>query len=378
MLRSDRYRRVMSAGILVVALVLAGVALSGCSRDTVPDVTNMKPADAIRTLQDAGYILGDTSEVKTDKVPIGFVASTTPGAGEELKDGSAVDIAVNAGTGEEVAVPTMTGSTQATAETTLKGLDLIPVAAESYSATVSAGLVMAQVPAPGSRVPSGTQVVLQVSKGPEPKTVAVPNVDGKSQSDAETAIKNAGLTPKVYKLYSADVAKGKVGAQQPDAGTQVKPGSEVAIAVSLGKGVGAVTVPNVVGKKEADAKTAMSNAGLKPKVYKAYSDTVASGLVISQLPAAGTTTGSGSEVAIQVSQGKSPTAGNVTVPSVKGKTEADATSALEAAGFTVTPVEQASENVAVGSVIDQLPVANSTAPKGSAVVILVSTGPASP
>ncbi len=78
-----------------------------------------------------------------------------------------------------------------------------------------------------------------------------------------------------------------------------------------------------------------------------------------------------------MSQGKSPTAGNVTVPSVTGKTEADATSALEAAGFTVTPIEQASESVAVGTVIDQLPVASSTAPKGTAIVILVSTGPAS-
>jgi beta-lactam-binding protein with PASTA domain len=371
-----RPRRFVLGFVLILALVGSALVLSACSRDKVPDVANMKPADAIRTLQDAGYLLGNTTEVKTDKVPIGFVAYTTPGAGEELKDGSKVDIAVNAGTGKEVAVPTLTGSTQATAENTLKGIGLIPVAAESYSATTAAGLVMTQVPAPGSRVPNGTSVVIQVSKGAEPKTVAVPNVDGKTQSDAEAAIKNAGLAPKVYKFYSSDVAKGKVGGQQPKAGTEVKPGSEVSIAVSLGKGVGAVTVPNVVGKKEADATTAMTNAGLKPKVYKVYSDTVASGLVIAQLPAAGTTTGSGSEVAVQVSQGKSPTSGNVTVPNVVGKTQADATSALQSAGFTVTPVEQPSDTVATGAVIDQLPVANSTAPKGSAVVILVSTGPA--
>jgi eukaryotic-like serine/threonine-protein kinase len=369
-------RRVALALVLVVSLVGGLLTLSGCGGDKVPDVTNMKPADAIRTLQDAGYLLGETTAAKTDKVPIGFVAYTSPAAGEKLKEGSTVDIAVNAGTGAEVAVPTLTGSTQEFAENTVKGIGLIPVAAESYSATVAAGIVMAQVPAPGSRVPEGAQVVIQVSKGPEPKTVAVPNVNGKTQADAESALKNAGLTPKVVNLYSSSVAKGKVGGQQPAAETKVKPGSEVTIAVSLGKGVGAVTVPNVVGKKEADAKTAMSNAGLKPVVYKANSDTVAAGLVIAQLPGAGTTTGSGSEVAIQVSLGKAPTSGNVSVPNVVGKTQADATSALESAGFTVTPVEQASDTVAVGAVIDQLPVANSTAPKGSAVVILVSTGPA--
>ena len=69
MLRVTRTARFALVCLLAVALVAAALAVSGCRKDTVPDVTNMKPADAVRTLQEAGYLLGNTTEAKTDKVP---------------------------------------------------------------------------------------------------------------------------------------------------------------------------------------------------------------------------------------------------------------------------------------------------------------------
>jgi beta-lactam-binding protein with PASTA domain len=88
MARSTDHRRIALALVLVAALIGSLVTLSGCGRDKVPDVTNMKPADAVRMLQDAGYLLGKTTTAQTDKVPIGFVAYTSPAAGTKLKSGS--------------------------------------------------------------------------------------------------------------------------------------------------------------------------------------------------------------------------------------------------------------------------------------------------
>jgi serine/threonine-protein kinase len=133
-----------------------------------------------------------------------------------------------------------------------------------------------------------------------------------------------------------------------------------------------VTVPNVVGKKEADATSAMTSAGLKPKVYKQYSSTVAAGLVIEQVPTAGTTTASGAEVAISVSLGKETGSGLIAVPNVITMTEADATAAIKAAGFVAEVIEQVSAEPP-GTVTDQLPVYGSEAPKGSTVVIAVAS-----
>ena len=64
--------------------------------------------------------------------------------------------------------------------------------------------------------------------------------------------------------------------------------------------------PRLSGKTEADAKTALKNAGLAPIVYRDYSDTVAKGAVVQQFPEGGTTTAVGAEIAIMVSLGKLP------------------------------------------------------------------------
>ena len=164
--------------------------------------------------------------------------------------------------------------------------------------------------------------------------------------------------------------------QSPKAGSKVTLGTEIGIAVSLGKGVGAITVPKVVGKKEADAVAAMNSAGLKPTVYRQYSDTVAKGIVSEQLPTGGTTAAAGSQVAIAVSLGKAPVSSNLTVPNVVGKTQADATAALESAGFVAQAISQ-EDSATAGTVLAQLPVSGSTAPAGSTVAIAIAA-PATP
>ena len=361
-------------GALLSVLIISTALLTGCGGPEVPDVTGMSQIDAVRALEEAGFKLGPVHSVYSNQVPVGFVVATDPPAGTNAKEGSEVAVSVNSGIGASITVPDLVGQGQSAAEDNLERIDLVAVVSESYSTTVSAGQVMAQIPDPGAKVESGAEVVIQVSSGPAPEMVAVPNVTGQAQAAAESALKGAGLAAKVYSVYSDTVAKGSVIGQAPAAGEKVTAGTEVAIAVSLGKGVGAVTVPSVVGKSEADAVKAMESAGLKPKVYSLNSDTVAKGLVGGQIPAGGTTTGAGAEVAIVVSLGPATGSGNVAVPGVVGKAQADAISVLEAAGFAAQVIEQSSSS-ASGTVTAQLPVAGSTAPPASTVVIAISTGP---
>lgn len=364
------------SGALVASLVVIAFVTSlliGCTGPKVPDVVGKSQLDAVRALEKAGYKIGTVHSVYSNQVPVGFVVATDPAGGTRAKEGTKVTVSVNSGLGAAITVPGVVGDGQSQAESSLKSIDLVPVATEAYSPTATAGQVIAQVPEPGSKVVSGAKVIIQVSKGVAPTMIAVPNVVGASQANAENAIKGAGLKTKVYSVFSETVARGLVIAQAPTAGAKVTAGTEVAIAVSLGKGTGAVTVPNVMGKSEADAVKAMQNAGLKPKVYRQSSATVVAGLVGAQLPTAGTTTASGAEVAIVVSTGPADASGNIAVPDVTGQTQAEATAALEAVGFVVQVVEQPG-TAAAGTVTTQLPVAGSTAPAGSTVVVAVSTG----
>ncbi len=137
-----------------------------------------------------------------------------------------------------------------------------------------------------------------------------------------------------------------------------------------------VTVPNVVGNTQTGATTAITAAGLKVgTITTQTSSTVAAGLVISQNPTAGATANSGSAVNLVVSSGAAPT--TVTVPNVVNKTQAAATSAITAVGLKVgTVTTQTSSTVAAGLVMSQNPTAGATANSGSAVNLVVSSGPA--
>jgi hypothetical protein len=140
-------------------------------------------------------------------------------------------------------------------------------------------------------------------------------------------------------------------------------------------GSNSVSVPNVVGESQAAASTAITGAGLTVgAVTTQSSSTVASGAVISENPAASSTVTEGSAVALVVSSGPAP----VSVPNVVGDTEGAASTAITGAGLTVgTVTTLSSSTVASGEVISESPAAATSVAKGSAVALVVSSGPAS-
>ena len=131
-----------------------------------------------------------------------------------------------------------------------------------------------------------------------------------------------------------------------------------------------VDVPDLSGKTQADATAALLSMNLAAgTVTTEASATVASGLVISQVPGAHSLVVPGSSVDMVISSGSS----SVTVPNVVGLAQSAATSALQAVNLSVGSItEQSSTTVAAGHVISQSPAANSTVAPNSAVNLVVS------
>ena len=153
-----------------------------------------------------------------------------------------------------------------------------------------------------------TQADVQIGSSPPP-TVLVPNVVGQTQAAATSAITGAGLTAgTVTQQSSTTVASGNVISESPAAGTSVASGAAVSLVVSSGAPPPTqVAVPNVVGQTQAAATSAITSAGLTAgTVTMQSSTTVASGSVISESPAAGTSVASGSAVNLVVSSGATP------------------------------------------------------------------------
>lgn len=364
--------------VMLVATLFSVLLVAGCGTEEVevPDVVGMDQLEATRALQEAGFTLGAVTRVFSNQVPVGRVAGSKPPAGTMAEKGSPVALGFNSGIRDGVVVPDLDGLTRDQAEERLKAVSLEPAAVAGYSETIAVGTVMGQAPGAGIEVSSGSPIVFQYSAGPAQRRVKVPDVAGKTRADARSALEKAELEPRFYEVFSADVAAGRVIAQLPAGGAQAAPGSEVAVVVSLGAGVGAVTVPDVVGKSEADAVTALEAAQLRARVYKRYDPKVKAGLVIQQLPRAGSTAAAGGEAAVAVSLGPAPSGGEpsgVAAPDVTGMQQAEAKAALEALGLVVNVIEQPDEK-APGTVLAQLPVAGSIVPAGSPAAIVVAAG----
>jgi eukaryotic-like serine/threonine-protein kinase len=132
-----------------------------------------------------------------------------------------------------------------------------------------------------------------------------------------------------------------------------------------------VAVPLVEGLKEPLAVNKIRDAGLFPQVAREFSDTIAKGVVINQSPDAGEKIQKNGNVDVTVSKGKE----TVQVPSVLGKSQADAVSTLTNAGLVATVFSVASSKPP-DTVTGQDPAPGQTIVKGSKVRINVSSGPA--
>lgn len=222
--------------------------------------------------------------------------------------------------------------------------------------------------------------------------VVMPNLLGKTMTEAKIELKDLGIDITLKGSESSSkYSAGQIMEQNIAEGTKVEVGSsvEVTIAGSGSSGTSGsstsstaadstssttdteVTVPNVVGKDEATARAAIEAAGLTVgTVTETSSDTVTSGLVISQTVAANTKTAKGTKVNLVLSSGSS----SVKVTDVIGHEQSRAEQELAAAGFQVSVKEAYSSDVRSGLVISTTPDRGTPAKPGSTVTMTVSQG----
>jgi serine/threonine-protein kinase len=198
-----------------------------------------------------------------------------------------------------------------------------------------------------------------------PQKTAVPTITGLTQDQAERTIRDSGLeVGSVTRAASKEVAKGRVISQDPEADTNVDPTDRVDFVVSEGKP--RVSLPDVVGQNKNDAADQLRSEGLRVVLSERDADDPTDEVVEMQ-PPAGTEVADGSKVTLFWSDGPEE------VPSVVGKTEDEARSLIEDAGFKVSKVTDATTKAKKGEVLQQSPNPGQTLDKGSTVTIVVST-----
>ena len=172
------------------------VVSKGPERYDVPDVLGATTAEATARLEEASLARGKVTEEFDEKVPEGQVISTTPEAGSSEKPGTKVALVVSKGR-QPIDVPDFTGKEATEAAKALADLGLeVDATQQENSDSVPKGRVISQDPA-GGTLYRGDRVTLVVSKGPV--MVEVPNVVGKTLSQAQRILEDAGFSVKVEK-----------------------------------------------------------------------------------------------------------------------------------------------------------------------------------
>ena len=131
-----------------------------------------------------------------------------------------------------------------------------------------------------------------------------------------------------------------------------------------------VEMITVVGMNVDDAKRALLEKGLTPEIQYEVNTVYPEGTVLRASVGAGYMIDKNTVIVLTVAQGED----GVTVPTVTGKSREEATSILEKEGFVVNVTESYDASVENGYVISQSPEAETTAPAGSSITILVSQG----
>lgn len=302
-----RHRRNTIIGVilaLVALLCIGGLAFALLGRPqtrTVPNLIGLTQDAAVAQIKQSDYFkVGTVKEEYDSNMDAGKVIDQDPDEGRSAKEGTAINLWISKGPepAKAVTVPDLTNMSPSEADAALGNLGLIGQLNDDpvFSDKVENGKIAEQTPAGNTTAKAGDTVTYRLSKGPE--MVEVPNCYGWSESDAKSALEEAGFTVVVSSEENDSVAAGLVFYQSAT-GMQPK-GTEIRLTVSLG--TSKVSIPYVVGQTKDEAIAQLSGSGLVVSTSTAHDDNVPEGSVISQDPSYGSVQ-RGTTISIVVSLG---------------------------------------------------------------------------
>ena len=150
----------------------------------IPDVAGDSESLARQKLNEAGLTAGSNIEQNSPEVEGDNVIETKPGADEEVKKGSTVDLVISTG---RVEVPDVTGKSADAACAALEADDY-QLKCEVVTQVTSehpAGEVFTQSTSAGSQVDQHSVITVTVAKKPEPEPEPTPEPVPSGESDSE-------------------------------------------------------------------------------------------------------------------------------------------------------------------------------------------------
>jgi len=293
--KSPQRTAVFVFGALFAAIVLLAGGLflyqtltrnSANASITVPDVRNLTVKQASEQLLASGFTPIPYAATK-DGVGNDIVYAQDPPPSVLARSGDQITITYNPAS-TPVAVPLVRGLTVKEATALLAPLGLtLSIKEVVNDPKIPENQIMSQDPKVDTQVRSGSTIVVIVSGGLGQATV--PNVQGQVANAAQQLLQTSpyNFVVTLVNEASSTIEQGRVIRTEPAIGAQSPAGSAITVFVSSGGNK--VTVPQVEGQTEVDARALLATAGLTPDVK--YQDVPANDLNIGKVITQGTDAG---------------------------------------------------------------------------------------
>lgn len=253
---------VIALGVIIAALVLKPSESSSTSDEVVvPKIIGMSQEEAQKTLEAKGLKMVIAGSEPSDE-PEGTVIKVYPGEGEKAKEKVRVTIS---GGANKLTAPDLKDLDKSKAEDFLKNAGLVlGDVTYDYSDDVTKGNVIRQNPAADTEVKKGDKVDIVLSNGPKISLSKVPNLKGRSRSEAESLLKaNKLILGTVDQETTTDESlNGKIKSQNPGADIEVKEGSAISVVIYVYKEE-EIILPDLAGMTQQQAAITLGRYNLK-------------------------------------------------------------------------------------------------------------------
>lgn len=247
-----------------------------CESDSACSVNGASWAAYSEMLSKAG-IQHSQTEAYSDSVPQGSIISAHPSdVGSHIsKRGGTASFIISKGVKQATIPEDILDATSAHGKKPLAALKSAGFTnikhdetSDEYSSTVPENSLISINPEPGTTLNHNASIQITLSKGPKP--VSMPNIVGIAKKSAQEQLDEAQLHVNFKEDWSDTVQQGSVISSDQPAGAQLHWGDSVSVVIS--KGPQMVTLPDVRGKNEDEARKILKALGLDVKISAPLGD----------------------------------------------------------------------------------------------------------
>lgn len=194
---------------------------------SVPNVIGMSEEDAVTTLENEGFetVIADTSYGVS--LPVGRIFLQKPEANKIVKEGRKIYLFLSGGD-QVISVPSLKGKNTRDARLALERVGLKLGAVEEVASTHPKDMIFDQQFAEGTKLRKGQSVGITVSLGKGGGDIIVPDLIGKSLTEARRILNDSTLTiGKVNYQISSTLLPNTVLDQYPAPGNRLNSNNSV-------------------------------------------------------------------------------------------------------------------------------------------------------